>query len=273
MVDALVQEGLLTHDQAVRVRAKVDAAAEEETPASRIALSDAVKKLTFYGDGRLRFENIDQHNHYAAISLNDRERYRLRIGADYTYSDHFKAGFELESGTTDDSANQTFGGMFTKASINVGKIYLRYDPTDWLTAYAGKFTNPWYTTTDMVYSFDLNPEGGAEIFTFQPTDNLTVGFNAVQYLYIDANEGSTLANVSNERRADHRQPDSGDVEDHQGRDAEGRTGLHLLHRRREHELRYGRAGEFHHQRHDGDRLCRDGQFLHRPGIPEPARGG
>ena len=61
MVDALVQEGLLTHAQAERVRAKINQA-EEESPSSKIALSDAVKKLTFYGDGRLRFENIDQHN-------------------------------------------------------------------------------------------------------------------------------------------------------------------------------------------------------------------
>ena len=156
LVDALVQEGLLTHDQAARVRARITEASEEETPASKIALSDAVKKLQFYGDGRLRFENIDQHNHYAAISLNDRERYRLRFGADYTYSDNLKAGFELESGTTDDSANQTFGGMFTKSSINVGKIYLRYDPTDWLTAYAGKFTNP--MVYDDRYGLFLRPQ-------------------------------------------------------------------------------------------------------------------
>lgn len=196
LVDALVQEGLLSHDQAARVRAKVDQA-EEDTPASKIALSNSVKSLTFYGDGRLRYENIDQHNHQAAIGLTDRERYRLRFGADYAFSDHFKAGFELESGTTADSANQTFGGMFTKSSINVGKIYLRYDPTDWLTAYAGKFTNPWYTTTDIVYSYDLNPEGGAELFNFHPTDNLTIGFNAVQYLYINSNESTTTGGINN----------------------------------------------------------------------------
>jgi hypothetical protein len=196
LVDALVQEGLLSHDQAARVQAKMRQA-EEETPSSKIALSDSIKALTFYGDGRLRYENIDQHNHYVAPVVTDRERYRLRFGADYTYSDKLKAGFELESGTTDDSANQTFGASFTKSSINVGKIYLRYDPTDWLTAYAGKFTNPWYTPTDMVYSFDLNPEGGAEVFSFHPTDNLTVGLTAVQYLYINSNESTTTPNLNN----------------------------------------------------------------------------
>ena len=97
----------------------------------------------------------------------------------------------------DDSANQTLGSTFTKASINVGRIYLRYDPFDWLTAYAGKFVNPWYTTTDMVYSLDLNPEGGAEVLTFHPTDNLTIGLTSVQYLYVDANEGTTTPGLNN----------------------------------------------------------------------------
>ena len=195
LVDALVQEGLLSHAQADRVRNKINEA-DSETPLSKIALSDSVKSLTFYGDGRLRYENIDQGNHYQAPVVSDRERYRLRFGADYAYSDHFKAGFELESGTTDDSANQTFGSMFTKASINVGKIYLRYDPADWATFYAGKFTNPLYTTTDMVYSFDENPEGGAEVFDFHPLDNLTVGLNAAQFLYINTNESTTTPNLN-----------------------------------------------------------------------------
>ena len=194
LVDALVQEGLLSHAQADRVRSKIDQA-DSETPLSKIALSNSVKSLTFYGDGRLRYENIDQHSHYEAPVVYDRERYRLRFGLDYTYAENFKAGFELESGTTNDSANQTMGSMFTKASINVGKVYLQWTPTDWLQLEAGKFTNPWYTTTDMVYSLDENPEGGAELFNFNLSDNLTVGFNAVQYLYINSNESSSLPNI------------------------------------------------------------------------------
>jgi len=195
LVDGLVQEGLLSHAQADRIKEKIDQA-DSQTPLSKIALSDSVKSLTFYGDGRLRYENITQHNHYEAPLTVDRERYRLRAGADYRFSDNFRAGFELESGTTNDSANQTMGSMFTKASINVGKVYLRWDPTDWLTLNAGKFTNPWYTTTDMVYSLDENPEGGAELFNFHLGDNLTVGFTAVQYLYVNTNESTTTPNLN-----------------------------------------------------------------------------
>jgi len=220
----MVKKGLVTQAEADQAKAEQKQEAENAPSSSLIQLQDkSVQKLVFYGDGRLRFENIDQHNHYNAFYLNDRERYRLRLGADYYYSDNLKAGVELESGTTDDSANQTFGGTFTKASLNVGKIYLQYQPVDWLTAVAGKFSNPWYTTTDMVYSFDLNPEGGAELLNFNiplgggdgivssqdpkdmkqvvtsaPSDSyLNIGLNAVQYLYVNSNESTITPGINN----------------------------------------------------------------------------
>ena len=222
VLNLLVRKGLVS--QADADQAKAEEKQEADKKPSNIVLKDpSVQKLEFYGDGRLRFENIDQHNHYNAITLYDRERYRLRFGADYTYSDHLKAGFELESGSTDDSANQTMGATFTKASINIGKIYLQYAPTDWLTLVAGKFTNPWYTTSDMVYSNDLNPEGGAELFNYTiplsggtshvvdpkdlkhvttnsgPDSFLTLGLNSVQYIYVGGNESTATygANLNN----------------------------------------------------------------------------
>jgi hypothetical protein len=211
LLDALVKKGVLSDAEAQDIRTSEEKA-YSTTSASKIALNNSVKSLTFYGDGRLRFDGLAQNNYnYDSKNVQDRFRYRLRVGADYTYSDHLKAGFELESGTTNDSANQTLGATFTKASINVGKIYAQYQPTDWLTLTGGKFANPWYETTDMVYSFDLNPEGAAEVFTFNiplgndtpggvvdPKDvksmhaiessdsSLTIGWNAVQYLYVTA---------------------------------------------------------------------------------------
>ena len=228
----MVKKGLVTQAEADQARAE-EKEQQGNLPASTlIQLQDpSVQKLVFYGDGRLRWENINQHNHDTAFTLNDRERYRLRVGVDYFYSDHFKAGFELESGNTDDSGNQSFGGDFTKASINVGKIYLQYQPTDWLTLVGGKFSNPWYTTTDMVYSFDLNPEGGAELFNYTiplgggatsvassgsddgkdmkdmkhekskpdagPDSSLSIAFNAVQYIYLNGNEAALTPGINN----------------------------------------------------------------------------
>ena len=222
VLDLLVKKGLVSQQEADMAKEE-EKNIEEQAPASKFVLQDkSVQKLEFYGDGRLRFENIDQHNHFESNTLIDRERYRLRFGVNYTYSNAFQAGFELESGTADDSANQTMGGTFTKGTINIGKIYLQYQPTDWLTAVAGKFSNPWYTTTDMVYSNDLNPEGGAELLNFRiplgsgtgvqvndPKDMkqqksfaasdslLSVGLNSVQYLYVNSNEGTFSSNINN----------------------------------------------------------------------------
>jgi len=197
LIDELVSNGTLTNTQAEHIRAKLSQE-YAQTPAGKIELdSNSIRKLQFYGDGRLRFENIDQQNHNDANNIADRERYRIRIGALYTYSDHFQAGFELESGETADSNNQTFGGMFSKSSINVGKIFLKYSPTDWITAEAGKFANPWYENTDMVYATNLNPEGAAEILTFHPTDHLTVGLTAAQYIYVHSNQSTSTPNINN----------------------------------------------------------------------------
>ncbi len=130
VLNLMVRKGLVSQSEADQARAEEKQLEEGQPPNSVITLQDkSVKNLTFYGDGRLRYENIDQHNHYAANTVYDRERYRLRFGADYTYSDHLKAGFELESGTTDDSANQTMGAMFSKSSINVARSTSSISPS------------------------------------------------------------------------------------------------------------------------------------------------
>jgi hypothetical protein len=85
----------------------------------------------------------------------------VRIGADYTFTDNFKAGVELESSNANDSANQTIGGGYNKFSINVGLLYLQWKPLDWLTLTGGKQKNPLYTT-DLTWDPDINPEGGSE---------------------------------------------------------------------------------------------------------------
>lgn len=215
LLDALVKKGVLTDQEAEDIRAD-ETKDYAKTAGSKIALGDYVQKLQFYGDGRLRFETFSQNfNYQNGRALTDRERYRLRFGLNYQYSSQLSAGFELRSGTASDTANQSFGGSFTDASINVSKIFIQYKPTDYATLIAGKFTNPLYTPTDMVWANDLTPEGGAETLTWTfplgggesapashdpkapppspsaPSDStLTVGLIAAQYLYINQNESA-----------------------------------------------------------------------------------
>ena len=223
VLNLMVRKGLVTQAEADQARSEAKQELDNKPASSVFSLTNpSIQNLQFYGDGRLRFDSLAQNNNNPnSKNVQDRYRYRLRFGLDYIYSDKLKAGFELVSGTADDSNNQTMGATFTQAPISVGKVYLQYKPTDWATGVVGKFTNPWYTTTDMTYSFDLNPEGAAEIFdwtfpfgggasapvsdpkdakdakTLSPTytssgQALSVGLTLVQYDYITSNQSSAI---------------------------------------------------------------------------------
>jgi len=230
LLDALVKKGVLSDQEAEDIRASA-AADYAKTPAGKLGISDSVQKLTLYGDVRLRFEYADEKAQSnlptpagagvgASDNITERNRYRIRIGADYVFTDNFKAGFELESNTANDSSNQTMGNAYGKAPINVGLYYLQWKPVDWLTLTGGKQRNPIYTT-DLVWDPDINPEGASEVasWTFpigggsettvsrDPKDvkdvksvvsspsnySLTVGFTAFQGIYADNNEFNATA--------------------------------------------------------------------------------
>jgi hypothetical protein len=221
LLDALVQKGVLSDQEAEDIRAS-EAKDYATTSAGKLSIGDYVSKLTIYGDARLRFEYADEKSQSnlptpvgagpgASDNIVERNRYRLRIGADYTYSDNFKGGFELESNTANDSANQTMGNAYGKFAINIGLIYLQWKPVDWLTLTGGKQRNPIYTT-DLLWDPDINPEGASEVasWTFpigggesapastdpkavapisSPSDmSLTVGLTAFQGIYTDNSE-------------------------------------------------------------------------------------
>ena len=224
LLDALVKKGVLSAQEAANIRST-----EEEqynsTALDKLSIPNYVSNLRFYGDARLRYEYLDEKPQSGAAvaggatqgdNIVERYRYRLRIGADYTFTDNFKAGVELESNNANDSANQNLGSQYTKAGINIGLVYLQYKPFDWLTLTGGKQRNPLYTT-DLVWDPDINPEGGSEqvSFTFPlgggsaapmsrdskdmkdmkamaPVTgsdmSLTVGFTGFQGIYSDNNE-------------------------------------------------------------------------------------
>ena len=226
LLDALVKKGVLSDSEAQDIRAKA-AKENAQTSGSKISIGDYVQKLTIYGDARLRFEYADEKAQAGLVNVNaatsgtsatsgklgdnviERNRYRLRVGADYVYSDNFKGGFELESNTANDSANQTLGSTYNKANINIGLVYLQWKPVDWLTLTGGKQRNPLYTT-DLMWDPDINPEGASEVasWTFplggnsapsdpkdvkamapsDPGQSLTIGLTAFQGIYADNNE-------------------------------------------------------------------------------------
>ncbi|MEZ0387319.1 MAG: putative porin, partial [Verrucomicrobium sp.] len=81
---------------------------------------------------------------------------------------------------------------YGKFGINVGLIYLKYSPTDWLQLVAGKQKNAFYTT-DLLWDTDQTPEGATEIFTWKASDCVTVDFLTAQYYFSDNAENNSAA--------------------------------------------------------------------------------
>jgi len=232
LVDALVKKGVLSDQEAADIR--LDLAKDyATTPAAKLSISNHITNLKLYGDVRLRFEYLDERPQAGTssggyVSTTDRNRYRIRVGADYTFTDNFTAGFELESNTAADSANQSFGNEYGKFPIDVGLAYLQWKPTAWATLTGGKQRNPIYTT-NLVWDPDINPEGGSEVLSWtipldfgsdssahvDPKDpkaiapvssssesSLTIGFTAAQFDYADNAESNSPTSSTTPQKTD-----------------------------------------------------------------------
>ena len=125
-----------------------------------ISHADWTDQIKFKGDMRLRHETIAVENK----DTRNRERIRLRFGAEATPSDDLKVVLQLASGSDDPiSTNQTLGSAFTTKSIGIDLAYLQWKPATakFLTVEGGKIKNPFHSAggTELVWDSDLNPEG------------------------------------------------------------------------------------------------------------------
>ncbi len=139
-----------------------------------------LKGAKYGGDFRIRMENFDYYDKNddagstgtAADRTRNRFRIRLRWGFEKDYSDDWKLGFRLATGSTTDpnSTNQTLGnsGYFNFKTFNVDRAYASYEPNG-LKDYGllkgfkmsgGKFDNPFLKySTPIVWDGDVTPEG------------------------------------------------------------------------------------------------------------------
>lgn len=108
--------------------------------------------------------NVDQQR--------DRIRFRVRFGADVNLEDGWSAGFRLATGDTSSpvSANQTFGvanqgqgGNFSKYAIWIDRGFIKYElggkPSANLALSVGRFDNPFFTTSEIMWDEDVGFDG------------------------------------------------------------------------------------------------------------------
>jgi len=173
------------------VKQEVLQQAKAENWAAPDQFPDWVKSVRISGDFRLReewdvfdkrnspfFPNFALLNSGSPFDLNNaagtspplldttedrqrlRERFRLGIGAQI--DDEWAAGLRLATGNTTNavSTNQTLGNSLANDSFNLDRAFVRYQPLSWVTAWLGRFPDPWFAT-DLVWDEDVNFDGVA----------------------------------------------------------------------------------------------------------------
>lgn len=120
----------------------------------------------------------------------DQDRYRLRLrvrlGAGIDLGENFSAGFRLATGDSNSptSTNQTIGkpddgqgGNFSKYAIWLDRAFLSYtlgdDENHKLGILVGRFDNPFFTTSSIVWDDDIGFDGIAGVARYRVFDRFT----------------------------------------------------------------------------------------------------
>lgn len=174
------------------IRKEVLEQAKTENWAAPNTFPEWVSRLHFYGDVRTRYEgqffpkgNDNSGNlvNFQAINTGnpvnpvigllpvrdvdtDRNRFRLRarLGVDADLYDGFTAGLRLASGDSNFpiSTLATFGGgggNFSKYPLWVDRGWLKYEMWDKVAISVGRFDNPFFSPTDLMWYEDLGWDG------------------------------------------------------------------------------------------------------------------
>ncbi|WP_061029529.1 putative porin [Bradyrhizobium sp. CCH5-F6] len=216
------------------IRAEVMDRAHKEGWASPGAYPEWAQRIRFYGDIRARYEgdyfpagngplqnfnaintgnpfledNTNAVNPYFPPSYNtsqdrNRFRFRARLGADVDLFEGFTAGLRIATGESSSpvSMNQTFGGNggnFSKYALWLDRAFVKYQPTQDFVASVGRFDNPFWSPTDLVWYKDLGFDGLAVQAKQEIAEGLTPFFagGAFPVFNTDLNAGLNTSNLS-----------------------------------------------------------------------------
>jgi len=211
LIDALVKKGVLSSQEGEEIRADMTADLAS-TPGGMISWgSSAVRGVRIYGDTRFRYEYNSIRDQVTPPGSDSRQtedhryRYRLRIGADYTFASNFNAGVRLETQADSTSTNTDLGGFFDKNgdAINIGLAFLSYANTDvWgifdtVRLTAGKQISPLYFNgvNGFLWDTDANPEGFSQELGWKDVgfDKLDIAFRSGQYIVSNVNNSAVPA--------------------------------------------------------------------------------
>jgi hypothetical protein len=215
-----------------QIQQEVMARAEKEHWAAPGTLPEWTQRITVTGDVRVRYEhdsfpkgNYQYVPNYNAINTGspydtnpgnllatsplwpvyndtenrDRPRLRARLGVDVDLYEGFWGGVRIATGDTSApvSFNQSLGGSggnFSKYAIWLDRAFIKYNPSSNLNISLGRFDNPFFSPTDLVWHQDLGFDG----FAMQARYEVAPGFTpfliggAFPIFNTDLNAGSAF---------------------------------------------------------------------------------
>lgn len=201
LIDKLVQKGILTSKEANELREESDKGFNQAFQA-KTGIADWVTGLKFSGDFRGRFEQ----NNAESTEYWDRNRYRMRLRAGVVASlgEQFDVGFRFATGNPQTNpggalvggapitANQDLNSLESRKFLWVDAAYARWNAVQTgdftLAATIGKMDNP-FLLSNMVWDYDINPEGAALQSTYKLADHHTLKFNGAFFALDELNQG------------------------------------------------------------------------------------
>ncbi len=207
LLDKLVQKGILSAQEAKDLRddAKKDF---DKNYRKQTSMPDWVTSLRFTGDFRGRFEeNNAESDQY--IDRN-RYRYRIRFAAIATLIDRFEIGLRIASGNPQTNpggtlvggspitANQDLNSLESRKFLWIDAAYAKWTAiknSDWtVTGSLGKIDNP-FSLSNMIWDYDINPEGTALQIAYNLTDQHTLKANGAFIVLDELNQGYNSPNT------------------------------------------------------------------------------
>jgi len=212
-----------TVKQEMREEIKQDvlAQAKEERWAEPGALPDWIRRITWYGDVRVRYQgerfpidnvpnatpeqlSLPQFGAYVLTNTSDPVnilRFRARLGMEANIGDTVTTGVRLASGgvglgTNGASETQTLGNYTSRESIGFDLAYLTYHPSSWFSMTGGRLGNPFFHSTTLVWANDLSLEGIVASFTPHFGERFSVFATAGAFPILDVEPAPTTSAAS-----------------------------------------------------------------------------
>ncbi|HTH64409.1 MAG TPA: putative porin [Gemmatimonadales bacterium] len=173
--------------------------------AAGAAVAQTTSGLRFSGDFRVRYENTSQGN--GALSTS-KEVVRLRAGITYAVHQDVMVRARLATGSGNDpnSTDVALSNFVNDLEMSLDIAAVEVSRRHW-GAVGGKFTNPFFAPTELVWDGDVNPQGaGARVMVGKPSG--ITGTLTGLYFIVDQQTGGLGSDMGGAQLTLRAAPDS-----------------------------------------------------------------